>query len=174
MASESTTRHRDEAARMGPVRIAWLTLSDTRTPETDASGALARRLLMEAGCEVVLYEILRDDPGPIRDRVEALALRDDVDAILTSGGTGIAPRDGAYEAVSGLLDRTLPGFGELFRMLSWEEVGPASMLSRAVAGLRGRTLVFAMPGSSNAVQVALSRLILPEIRHLVWEMRGRP
>lgn len=171
MTSLSTTQHRAEAAKLPPVRVAILTISDTRTPETDTSGAWMRERLAADGHRVEHYEILRDEPAQIRARVEALAAGGTVDAILTNGGTGIAPRDGTFEAVSTLLDKTLPGFGELFRMLSWEEVGPAAMLSRAVAGLRGNTLVFCMPGSRNAVGVALDRLILPELAHLVWEMK---
>lgn len=178
MASESSQQHRDQAREVGAVRVAVLTLSDTRTPETDKSGALIRELLAEAGHEVAAYEVMRDDPGPIAERVRALADGGgadggSVDAVLCNGGTGIGPRDGAFEAVSGLLDRELPGFGELFRMLSWDEVGAAAMLSRAVAGVRGRTLVFSMPGSTNAVGLAMRRLVLPELRHLVLEMRGR-
>lgn len=174
MPSESTSQqHRDQAEEVGAVRVAVLTLSDTRTPETDKSGALIRELLAEAGHEVAAYEVMRDDPGPFAERVRALADGGSVDAVLCNGGTGIGPRDGAFEAVSGLLDRELPGFGELFRMLSWDEVGAAAMLSRAVAGVRGRTLVFSMPGSTNAVGLAMRRLVLPELRHLVLELRGR-
>lgn len=173
MASASTAQHRAQAATHPPVRVAVLTISDTRTPDTDASGKFLCEAFRAAGHEVVHYGILRDDPPAIRAAVQGLADGGSVQVILTSGGTGIAPRDGTFEAVGTLLDRTLPGFGELFRMLSWEEVGPAAMLSRAVAGLRGRTLIFCMPGSLNAVQVAAGRLILPEIAHLAWEV-NRP
>lgn len=168
--SESTLAHRREAETHPPVAVAILTISDTRTLESDSSGQLIARLLEEAGHRVVLREVLRDEPAQIRRRVLELCEGGRVRAVLTNGGTGIAPRDGTFEAISSLLDKTLPGFGELFRMLSWEEVGAAAMLSRAVAGLHGRTLVFSMPGSSNAVGLAMRRLIVPELAHLAWEM----
>lgn len=174
MTSSSTSEHREKAERHPPVRVAVLTFSDTRTIETDGSGAIIKELLAGAGHEVVLHEVLKDDPEPISVRIQELCSTGFVDAILTNGGTGIAPRDGAYEAVAGLLDKTLPGFGEIFRVLSFEEVGAAAMLSRAVAGIRGRTVIFSMPGSRNAVRVAMEKLICPELAHLVWEMKGKP
>ncbi len=172
MTSESTRQHRAEATEIVSVRAAVLTISDSRTPETDKSGRLMKDLLESQGHQITYYAVLKDEPEEIRKRVILLADSGDADVILTNGGTGITPRDGTFEAVSGVLDRTLPGFGELFRMLSWEEVGPAAMLSRAVAGLRGRTLIFSTPGSSNAVHVAMTQLILPELQHLVYEMKG--
>ncbi|MCC5876553.1 MAG: MogA/MoaB family molybdenum cofactor biosynthesis protein [Candidatus Sumerlaeia bacterium] len=168
--SQSTSQHRAEAEKHPPVQVAILTISDTRTPETDSSGRLMAKLLTEAGHAVIHQIILPDEPDQIRETVCELAGRGDIQAVLTNGGTGISPRDGTFEAISGILDKTLPGFGELFRMLSWEEVGAAAMLSRAVAGLHGRTLIFSMPGSSNAVEVAMRRLIIPEIAHLAWEV----
>lgn len=170
MTSESTEKHREEARGLAPARVAVLTISDTRTLADDKSGALIETLLREAGQTVALREVLKDEPEILRERVRALASSGEIDAILTTGGTGITARDGTFEAVSGLLDKTLPGFGELFRMLSWDEVGAAAMLSRAVAGLHGRTLIFCMPGSSNAVGVAMRRLIVPELAHLVYEV----
>jgi molybdenum cofactor biosynthesis protein B len=171
MASQSTQEHRAAAAQQPPVRVAVFTISDTRTPETDTSGALIVELLREAGHEVVVHAILPDEPTLIRHRLLGEVLADRTQVILTNGGTGIAPRDGTFEAVCSLIDKPLPGFGELFRMLSWQEVGPAAMLSRAVAGLAGGTFIFTMPGSRNAVEVAMRRLILPEISHLVWETK---
>ncbi len=173
MGSEATEQHRTNARDLGPVQVAVITISDTRTQETDKSGALIQQLLIDAGNRVEAYQILPDEPDQIRKRVLELCESENIQVILTNGGTGIAPRDGTYEAVSGVLDRTLPGFGEIFRMLSWEEVGAASMLSRATAGLRGKTLIFAMPGSSNAVGLAMEKLIIPELKHLVWEL-NRP
>lgn len=173
MASQSTQQHRDEAEKLPPVRVAVLTISDTRSVETDSSGALIQGLLSAAGHEVVEYAILKDEPDAIRERVRHLAGSGNAQAIITNGGTGIAPRDGTFEAVNGLLDKKLPGFGELFRMLSWEEVGAAAMLSRATAGLCGRTLVFCIPGSCNAVGVAMNKLIIPEIAHIVWEVQRK-
>ncbi|MBI1292329.1 molybdenum cofactor biosynthesis protein [bacterium] len=168
--SASTQQHREKANSHPPARVAVLTISDTRTPDTDTSGGLIREKLLAGGHSLVHYEILPDEPHLIRARVLELARSGTVDAILTNGGTGIAPRDGTFEAISSVLTKVLPGFGEIFRMLSWHEVGAASMLSRAIGGLCDRTLVFAMPGSSNAVQVAMDKLIVPELAHLVWEI----
>ena len=153
--------------------MAVLTVSDTRTPETDKSGARLRQLLADEGHMLAAYEILRDEPQAIGALVASWCASGTIDVVLTNGGTGIGPRDGTFEAIAALIERPLPGFGELFRMLSWSEVGPAAMLSRACAGVRGRTLIFSMPGSTNAVEVAATKLILPELRHLVLEMRGR-
>jgi len=173
MASPSTQEHRDAAQALPAVRIAVLTVSDTRTEETDKSGALMRELALAEGHAIARYAILKDEPDEIRTKVVEWCDCGEVDAVLTNGGTGIAPRDGTFEAISSLLERTLPGFGEIFRMLSWHEVGAAAMLSRATAGLRGGTVVFSTPGSTNAVRLAMTKLILPEIRHLVYEMRGK-
>lgn len=164
--------HRDQA-RDTPVRCAVLTISDTRTETTDGSGTLIRERLGEQGHEVASSHVLPDDPPAIRARLESLA--GTVDVVLLNGGTGISHRDTTFEAVSALLEKTLPGFGELFRMLSYEEIGAAAMLSRAVAGVYRNTVIFSMPGSTGAVRLALDRLILPEMRHLVWELvRQRP
>lgn len=168
-----TEKHRESAATLPPPTIAVITISDTRDESTDESGRYIRTRAAEAGWTVAHYEILKDEPDQIRERVRALAAGGTVQAILTNGGTGISPRDGTYEAVAGLLDKTLPGFGELFRMLSFEEVGAAAMLSRAIGGLCGGTFVFCMPGSRNAVGVAMEKLLLPELAHLVWETQRR-
>lgn len=170
MASESTEQHRAEAEKLPPARVAVLTISDTRTTETDKSGQIIIEKLKAAGHEVVQYVVLPDEPDDIRETISLICDEHEADAILTNGGTGIAPRDGTYEAVVDLIERPLPGFGELFRMLSWDEVGAASMLSRATAGLCRRTLIFCMPGSSNAVTLAMDALILPELGHLVYEV----
>ncbi|HET9063363.1 MAG TPA: molybdenum cofactor biosynthesis protein B [Candidatus Binatia bacterium] len=158
--------------KAGPrsVGCAVVTVSDTRSPATDASGALLRARLESDGHRIVSYEILPDDPARICDRVRALAAAD-VEAILLSGGTGIAPRDNTYEAVVGVLDRRLDGFGELFRSLSYQEIGAAAMLSRAVAGTLLSTIVFAMPGSTAACELAIDRLVLPELSHIVGLLR---
>ena len=172
MTSQSTEQHRDEAQRLAPVRVAIFTISDSRTPETDKSGTIIRELIEAGGHSVAHYEILKDEPERIRESALRQISTDSVDVILCNGGTGITPRDGTFEAMDSLIERPLPGFGELFRVLSWQEVGAASMLSRATAGVRGRTLLFCMPGSANAVHLAMTKLILPEIKHLVYEMRG--
>jgi len=158
--------------RAGPrsVACALVTVSDTRSPATDASGALLKARLEAGGHQIVSYEILPDEPARIRDRVRALA-EADVEAVLLSGGTGIAPRDTTYEAVVGILDRRLDGFGELFRALSYQEIGAAAMLSRAVAGTLRSTIVFAMPGSTAACELAIDRLVLPELGHIVGLLR---
>jgi molybdenum cofactor biosynthesis protein B len=166
------TRHR-HAHRDTPrisAGVAVLTVSDTRTEETDRSGATIRRRLQAEGHRVVDYRILPDEPARVRQAIEQWLGRDDCEVILINGGTGIAGRDRTYEAVTSLLDKRLDGFGEIFRMLSHAEIGSAAMLSRAVGGIaRGRP-VFSMPGSTPAVQLALERLILPEIGHLLAEL----
>jgi molybdopterin adenylyltransferase len=152
------------------VRCAVLTVSDTRTPESDTSGALIRDTLSFSGHRVVDYRIVADVPEQIREVLSEWIERDDVQAVLSNGGTGIAARDTTYDAISGMLEKRIDGFGELFRMLSWQEVGAAAMLSRAVAGVAGGTLIVAMPGSTNAVRLALTKLIVPELGHLVYEI----
>lgn len=167
--SPSVQEHR--AAAPDSIRCAVLTLSDTRTPETDKSGAFITESLRQAGHTIADYRVTPDDPRTITSLVSGWAADDGIDAILTNGGTGIARRDSTYDALTGLLDKRLDGFGELFRMLSYEEIGAAAMLSRAVAGAIGETIVIAMPGSSNAVKLAMEKLVLPELRHLVYELR---
>lgn len=165
--------HRSGAAEsVRSVPCAVVTVSDTRTPDTDTSGQTIRQLLMEQGHQVVAYHIVKDEPeviGPLLDELVALPVR----MVLMNGGTGIGPRDRTYDVVSHRLQKTLPGFGELFRMLSFEEIGAAAMLSRAVAGVYEGCVVMSMPGSTNAVKLAMTRLILPEIQHLAWEVAGR-
>jgi len=151
--------------------VAIVTVSDTRTPETDESGKLARRMVEEAGHRVTGVEIVADDPGALRAVLESRLAEKNVDAVLLSGGTGISPRDGTFEVVSAMLDKVLPGFGELFRALSYEEIGPGAMLSRAVGGVARGKAVFSMPGSTKAVRLALEKLILPELRHTAGEAR---
>ena len=149
-------------------KCAVLTVSDTRTTDTDLSGALMKARLAEAGHEIGFYGIIRDEPAEIVRMLDTLA--GTVDAILINGGTGISPRDTTYEAVAARLEKTLPGFGELFRMLSYAEIGSGAMLSRATAGAYRKTLVFSVPGSTGAVRLALEKLILPELNHLIREL----
>ena len=166
----SVEQHRSE----GPasVRCAVVTVSDTRTLETDRGGRLIIDLLTPAGHTVsARHVITSDDPEQIGPLLKELAARDDVDAILLTGGTGIGSRDQTFETVSGLLAKTLPGYGELFRMLSFDQVGPAAMLSRAIGGVMGGKILLTMPGSPAAVQLAMERLIVPELGHLVREAR---
>ncbi|EGQ1658321.1 molybdenum cofactor biosynthesis protein B [Staphylococcus pseudintermedius] len=155
-----------------PVRCAVLTVSDTRTTETDKGGQSVQTLLQTADFEVEIqhYMIVKDELIAIQSTVQQW-LTGDIDVIVTTGGTGIAPRDVTIEAVTPLLDKEIEGFGELFRYLSFtEDVGTRALLSRAVAGTAKRTLIFCLPGSTGAVKLALNRLILPELTHLVYEM----
>lgn len=153
------------------VRCAVITVSDTRTLETDSGGQTVVDLLLGGNHEVVDRQIIPDEPEPMRRLADRYCRRDDVDAILMTGGTGIGSRDQTFETVSGLLTKPLPGYGELFRMLSYEEIGAAAMLSRATGGLIGRTVLLTMPGSRAAVHLAMEKLILPELGHLVREAR---
>jgi molybdenum cofactor biosynthesis protein B len=167
--SESVKEHR--AAAPAVLGLGVMTVSDTRTLETDRSGALIVSLAGTAGHRIVERVIVPDEPERMRPVLEAWAERVDLDAILVTGGTGISPRDQTYETVSALLSRPLPGYGELFRMLSHAEIGPACILSRAVGGLIGATPILVMPGSRAAVELAMTRIILPELPHLVREAR---
>jgi molybdopterin adenylyltransferase len=150
------------------IRCGVITISDTRTPADDTSGAAIRDALQASGHAVVRYAIVRDEPDQIVALVRELA-QANCQVVLTSGGTGIARRDSTFEAIDTMLEKRLPGFGELFRMLSYADIGPAAMLSRATAGLLGGTLIFCMPGSTGAVRLAMEKLILPELPHLIWE-----
>ncbi len=163
----SAEQHKAHAPRT--VRVFVLTVSDTRTEETDTSGRLAKQLVEGAGHVVAGYRILRDEPDQVAALIESVAIEGGADVLVSSGGTGVSRRDSTYEAVAGLLDKRLDGFGELFRMLSYQEIGSAAMLSRAVGGLHLGLVVFALPGSSNAVRLGLEKLILPELGHLVFE-----
>ncbi|HEU5139001.1 MAG TPA: molybdenum cofactor biosynthesis protein B [Bacillales bacterium] len=162
-------KHKEQAPEK--VRCKVVTVSDTRTEETDKSGKLIRRLLEEFGHVTVDYEIVIDQQEAIREAVVSGCSRKDIDAVLLNGGTGIAKRDVTYEVVESLLEKEIPGFGELFRMLSYtEDIGSAAILSRAIAGTVFDTAVFSMPGSSGAVKLAMNKLILPEIGHVVAEL----
>lgn len=162
--------HRPHAP-VAAASFALLTISDTRVPEDDRSGSVARRLIEAAGHRVAAYRIVPDEASAVQHCVAEWLALDACEAIVTSGGTGVSKRDRTYEALVDLLELRLEGFGELFRMLSWEQVGSAAMLSRAIGGIaRGKPL-FALPGSPVAVELALARLILPELSHLLAELR---
>ena len=167
----SVATHRESSPPGAELRVAVITVSDTRTPKTNRSGDLVEALLTRAGFRVAGRDLLPDEPDQIAARVRALADGAEVDAVLLTGGTGVAARDGTVEALTPLLDRRLDGFGELFRALSYAEIGPAAMLSRALGGTRGKVAIFAMPGSPAAVELALGKLILPELGHLVGQLR---
>jgi molybdopterin adenylyltransferase len=155
----------------GHVGCAIITVSDSRTEDTDGSGRLIRELLEGAGHTVCRYAIVRDDSGEICTQIATAINEPACQAILLSGGTGVAPRDTTYEAVVSLLEKRLDGFGELFRMLSFEEIGSGAMLSRAVAGVHSGRVIFCMPGSVGAVRLGMTRLIIPELGHIVSELR---
>ena len=167
--SESVHKHRESAPEH--VRLAVLTISDTRTPENDTGGDTIVELMRGAGHEVVQRGIVRDDAARIRTELVNLLARPDVDAIITTGGTGISARDTTYEVVDRMLEKKLDGFGEIFRVLSYEEIGAAAILSRAVAGAVGTKLVASLPGSRNAVRLAVEKLLVPEISHVVFELK---
>ncbi len=153
------------------VRVFVITISDTRTEANDTGGDLACELLRAAGQELAGRRILRDEPSEIAGQVRALCDPGSADVVITTGGTGLSRRDSTYEAITGLFEKRIDGFGELFRMLSYQEIGSAAMLSRAVAGLRNGTAIFALPGSPAAVRLGLEKLILPELGHLAFEQR---
>jgi len=161
MAAHAHHRRHDRAH----IGCAILTVSDTRTPETDGSGRRIRELLEAQAHRVEAYAVVKDEPAAIVAAICALPAA--ATAVIVNGGTGLARRDTTYDAVRGLLDKEISGFGELFRMLSFAEIGAAAMLSRATAGVRGERVIFAVPGSTAAVELAMTRLILPELGHLV-------
>ena len=165
----SSTAAEHKAQAPVSVRCAVITVSDTRTVETDTGGQILADRLMSAGHSIVQRCITPDEPDSMRATLQQLSERSDVDAVLLTGGTGITRRDQTYETVGSLLTKPLPGYGELFRLLSYQEIGSAAMLSRAVGGLMDRTVVLTMPGSPAAVRLAMDRVILPELGHLVRE-----
>ena len=154
------------------VNCAVITVSDTRDEATDKSGNFIKQSLLNAGHLVSQYLIVKDEPDLIRSHMQALAELPELEAVILNGGTGIAPRDTTYDAIAALLSKTLPGFGEMFRYLSWQEVGSRAIASRAVAGIYRDKLIFSLPGSSGAVKLAIEQLILPEVVHLVRQLKG--
>jgi molybdenum cofactor biosynthesis protein B len=160
--------HKKHAPRS--VRAYVVTVSDTRTHENDTSGQAAKELLTAAGHTIAGYRVVKDEPAIVAGVIKNVAHEGLADVVITSGGTGISSRDSTYEAVTHLLHKRLDGFGELFRMLSYAEIGSAAMLSRAVAGIYEGVVVFCTPGSTAAVKLALEKLILPELGHLAFEV----
>jgi len=157
-----------KAASPVSVRVAVLTVSDTRTEVTDTSGAAIVALLEQAGHQVIARALVKDEPADVMAFV-ATQLRGPAQVIITTGGTGITSRDSTYEAVTEMLEKRLDGFGELFRMLSYADIGPAAMMSRACAGLARGRVVISLPGSEGAVRLAMTKLVLPELGHLVQQ-----
>ena len=172
MTTATSDRHHAAAddAR-GPVPVAVVTVSDSRTEETDTNGAWLRQAIEAAGHRVAGYRLIRDEPGEVEDALRAMSFGA-ARVVVFNGGTGIAPRDTTYDVLARLIEKPLPGFGELFRMLSWEQVGSAAMLSRATAGVYRGRVVFSLPGSPAAVRLAWERLIAPELKHVAWLVNG--
>ena len=165
--SKSVNEHRQGAPKS--LNLAVMTVSDTRTRETDSSGALIVTLAEAAGHRIIERVIVPDEPDRMRPVLLDWSSRGDLNAALITGGTGISPRDQTFETVSSILKKPLPGYGELFRMLSYAEIGSAAILSRAIGGLVGELVVLVMPGSRAAVELAMTRIILPELPHMVRE-----
>ncbi len=164
--------HREHHGHAGKtsVQVRLAVVSTTRTEKTDTSGAVLQERLEAAGHRVSGLDFLPDDPDRVRAWVLE-AVEGGLDqALVLSGGTGISARDGTFEAVDALIDKPLPGFGELFRMLSFQEIGAAAMLSRASAGICQGVILFSVPGSTAACRLAVDSLIGPELSHLVWEL----
>ncbi len=166
--SEPSIEHKAQAP--ASVTCFILTVSDTRTPDTDTSGHAILELLEAAGHTVLDYAIVKDDPLQVASAVRAQLADERVRVIITTGGTGVSSRDGTYEAIDGLLEKRLHGFGELFRMLSFQEIGSAAMMSRATAGTVARSAIFVLPGSESAVRLAMTQLIVPELGHVVQQL----
>jgi molybdopterin adenylyltransferase len=167
--TESTA---DQHRAAGPARVRCfvLTVSDTRTPNTDTSGLAIRDLLAASGHEVVGQRIVRDEPDQVKAAVREQIADERVQIVITTGGTGVSSRDGTYEVIDKLLEKRLDGFGELFRMLSYHEIGAAAMLSRATAGTVQRKAIFVLPGAEHAVRLAVSKLIIPELGHILQQL----
>ena len=164
-----TDAHRAAAAELGPIAVGVITVSDSRTPDDDTNGRLAPRADRRRRARVVSgYRVVRDEPDEVRAAVDELVA--DARIVVVNGGTGVSRRDTTYDTLAGMLEKTLPGFGELFRMLSWEQVGAAAMLSRATAGTYRGSVVVSVPGSPKAVALAWEKLIEPELAHLAWEV----
>lgn len=161
--------HHRKAAELPPARIAVVTVSDSRTVETDTNGQYLTEQIKQSGFQLAAYHVVRDEPLEIDTLLEELS-RMDIQIILFNGGTGISKRDTTHDVIAGKLEKVLPGFGELFRMLSYEQVGAAAMFSRAVAGIYHGKVIISTPGSPAAVQLAWEKLIAPEIQHLAWEI----
>jgi len=166
----SVHEHKEKGKKS--IRCFVITVSDTRDESTDTSGQTIKKFLADEAHETTGYRIVKDEPVEIEKLLNEALGRSDVDAVIVNGGTGIAPRDGTYEVVSRFVEKKLDGFGEIFRYLSYLDIGSAAVMSRATAGTaRGKVLI-SVPGSSGAVKLAMEKLILPEIRHMVSQLQG--
>ncbi len=167
------TIHEHKKKAEKSLRIMVITVSDTRDETTDQSGQLIKEMLAEAGHRTAGYQIVKDNPTEIEDLLRQTLGRKDLQVIILTGGTGIAPRDGTYEVVNGLMQKRLDGFGEIFRYLSYQDIGSAAIMSRACAGIAGDKVMISLPGSKGAVQLAMGQLVLPEMGHMVSQLRGQ-
>lgn len=165
----SSATHKKLAAEKGPIALALVTVSDSRTPDSDANAHYLREQLAATGHQLVGYRLIKDEPTQVDAALDEFA-GGQAQIILFNGGTGISRRDTTYDALSRRLEKTLPGFGELFRLLSYEQVGSAAMFSRATAGVFRGKVIISVPGSPQAVQLAWEKLIAPELQHLAWEV----
>ena len=167
----SVAEHKEKAKKSLGCFV--VTVSDTRDETTDKSGRLIKTLLTEQSHRLVDYQIVKDEPGQIQGLLQETLVKDDLDVIILNGGTGIAPRDGTYEVVNGLLEKRLDGFGEIFRFLSFQDIGSAAIMSRAVAGVAKGKVIISLPGSTGAVDLAMRKLVLPELGHMVAQLQGK-
>jgi molybdenum cofactor biosynthesis protein B len=171
MSHESSFQdHAAESAKVGSLGFAVITLSDTRTDLTDMSGKFIKHVLAESGHTVPFYRVLKEDRVKIKTVLQDCLADPQVNVVITNGGTGISSRDSTIEVLASVLEKQLDGFGELFRMLSYQEIGPAAMMSRALGGIAKNRVLFAIPGSTNAVRLAIEKLILPQAGHIYWEL----
>jgi molybdenum cofactor biosynthesis protein B len=171
MSHESSFQdHAAAASHVGSLGFAVITLSDTRSDATDMSGKFIKNALTEAGHTIPLYRVLKEDRVKIKTTLQDCLADPQINVVITNGGTGIASRDSTIEVLSSVLEKQLDGFGELFRMLSYQEIGPAAMMSRAIGGIAKNRVLFAIPGSTNAVRLAMEKLILPQAGHIYWEL----
>ncbi len=166
----SVVEHKEKGKKS--IRCFVVTVSDTRDESTDTSGQTIKQLLAAEGHQTAGYRIVKDEPAQIQSLLNEILKKDDIDAAIVNGGTGIAPRDGTFEVVSQLLEKKLDGFGEIFRYLSYLDIGSAAIMSRAAAGTAAGKILISVPGSSAAVKLAMEKLILPEIRHMVSQLQG--
>lgn len=162
-----------EYSEINSVNCAIITVSDTRNQDTDISGKISQEMLIKANHKIVYYEIIKDEPHQIKSLLLNLASNEELNCIIFSGGTGISSRDNTYDVISQILEKTLSGFGEIFRYLSYQEIGSRAIASRATAGLYNGKIVFSLPGSQNAVKLALEKLIIPELNHLVDQIKNQ-
>ncbi|NWF72517.1 MAG: MogA/MoaB family molybdenum cofactor biosynthesis protein, partial [Nitrospirae bacterium] len=165
--STAATHHEHKSHAPSSIGCMVITCSDTRTLETDTSGQLIRKLLEEQGHTVAAYHLVKDEPAQIKDRIQEGLSNKSVQAIIINGGTGISSRDSTFEAVDAMLEKRLVGFGDIFRYLTYQDIGSPAIMSRATAGIIKGRVLFSTPGSENAVKLAMEKLILPELGHLV-------